>query len=228
MPNFCSSCGSPLEADMSYCPDCGTGIDLENPGMPAQAGHLPAHPAAYPAAYPPAPMPYPQPFPAYPYPYPYAYRPPTTAKRAATIAAGILVLIDGCLAFLLGFAFLFGWEAAIGISLFIGFGLSIAASVSAFTCSHIWLAVVGPVVLLGAALLVMTVDEFLVIIGMIGGAMAAVSLGLVIYGWSDTKMRSDMKPRRNQMPVQQYSPPPHVDPSGYGDPQDGVTLNLRR
>ncbi len=222
MPNFCTACGSPLEADMSYCPSCGTGVDLEGPGMPIPAGHLPA--------YPPAPMPYPQPYSAYPYPNPYyhAYRPPTTAKRAATIAAGIIVLIDGCLAFLLGFVMLFEFEQAVAISLFIAFGLSIAASVSAFTCSNIWLAVVGPVVLLGAALWVMTADQFLVVIGMIGGAMAAVSLGLVIYGWSDTKMRSEMRPRRNPVPVQPYSPPPSVDPSAYGDPSDGATLNLRR
>ena len=219
MPNFCSSCGSPLEADMSFCPNCGTEVGLEGPDMPVQTGHLPA--------YPPAPMPYPPPYSAYPYPYQYAYRPPITAKRAATIAAGIIVLIDGALAFLLGIILLFGFTSAIAVSLFIAFGLSIAASVSAFTCSNIWLAVVGPIVLLGAALLVLTVDEFMVVFGMIGGAMAAISLGLVIYGWSDTKMRSEMKRRRNPFPVQQYSPPPSVDPPAFGDQTEGVTLNLR-
>jgi hypothetical protein len=110
----------------------------------------------------------------------------------------------------------------------IAFGLSIAASVSAFTCSNIWLAVLGPIVLLGSALMVMTVDVFMVVVGVIGGALAAVSLGLVIYGWSDTKMRMEMKARRNPMPTQRYRPPPAVDPSAYGDPSDGVTLNLRR
>ena len=222
MPNFCSACGSPLEADMSFCPNCGTGVDLNEPGMPVPTGQFPANS--------PAPMPYPQPYSAYPppYPYQYAYRPPTTAKRAAPIAAGIIVLIDGCLAFLLGFVMLIEFEPAVAVSLFIAFGLSIAASVSAFTCSNIWLALVGPVVLLGAALAVMTVDQFLVVFGIIGGAMAAVSLGLVIYGWSDTKMRSEMRPRRSPLPVQQYSPPSSVGPSAYGDPSDGVTLNLRR
>ena len=220
MPNFCSACGSPLETDMSYCPNCGTGVDLEDPGMPVPAGQFPA--------YPPAPMPSPQPYSAYPYPYQYAYRPPTTAKRAATIAAGIIVLVDGCLAFLLGFVMLIEFEPAVAISLFIAFGLSIAASVSAFTCSNIWLAVVGPVVLLGAALAVMTVDPFLVVIGMIGGAMATVGLGLVIYGWSDTKMRSEMRRRRSPLPVQQSNPPPSVGPSAYGDETEWATLNLRR
>lgn len=222
MPNFCSACGSPLESDMSYCPDCGIGVDLEDPGMPVPTGQFPA--------YPPAPMPYPQPYSAYPnpYPYQYAYRPPVTSKRAATIAAGIIVLIDGCLAFLLGFVMLIDFEVAISISLFIGFGMAIAASVSAFTCSNIWLALVGPIVLLGAALAVMTVDPFLVIIGMIGGTMAAVSLGLVIYGWSDTKMRSELRPRRSPLPTGQYNPPPGVDPSPYGDEPEWATLNLRR
>ncbi len=224
MPNFCSSCGSPLETDMSYCPSCGTGIGIENPSAPVQAG--------YPtASYSPAPMPYQQPYPAYPYPYPYAYRPPVTAKRAATIAAGILVLIDGCLALLLGLVLLFGFDSGIAVVLIIGFGLSIAASVSAFTCSNLWLTIVGPIVLIGGALAVMTVDVDAVFIGMIGAAFAGVSLGLVLFGWSDMKMRSAMKPRRaymNPLPGQQYSPPPQVEPSPYGDPQEGVTLNLRR
>ncbi len=220
MPNFCSACGSPLESDMSYCPDCGIGVDLEDPGMPVPTGQLPA--------YPPASMPYPQPYSAYPYPYQYAYRPPITAKRAATIAAGIIVLLDGCLAFLLAFVMMFEDEPAIAVSLFIGFGLSIAASVSAFTCSNIWLAVVGPIVLLSTAVAAMTLDEVFFVTGMIGGAMAAVSLGLVIYGWSDTKMRSEMRPRKNPLPVQQYSPPPSVDPSAYGDEPEWATLNLRR
>ena len=205
---------------MSYCPNCGTGIDEESRRVPMQTGYSPA--------YSPAPMPYPQPYPAYPYPYPYAYRLPVTAKRAATIAAGILVLIDGCLAFLLGLVLVFSWDSGIAMVLFIGFGLSIAASVSAFTCSNIRLTLVGPVVLVGAALLIMTIDNDIVFIGVIGGAFAGVSLGLVIYGWSDTKMRMEMKPRRNPMPPQQYRPPPAVDPSAYGDPSDGVTLNLRR
>lgn len=211
---------------MSFCSNCGTEVGLEDLRTSAPTGQLPA--------YPPGPMPYPSlPYSAYPYsypypyPYPYAYRLPITAKRAATIAAGIIVLIDGGLAFLLGFVMLFEFGQAIAVSLFIGFGLSIVASVSAFTCSNIYLTVVGPVVLIGAAFFVMATDWFIAI-GLIGGAMAAVSLGLVIYGWSDTKMRSEMKPRRNPVPTQQYYPPYSVDPSGSGGEPEGNILNLRR
>jgi len=207
---------------MSFCPSCGTEVGLEDISTSGPTSHLPA--------YPPGPMPYPsQPYSAYPYPYPYpyAYRPPITAKRAATIAAGIIILIDGGLAFLLGFVMLFEFEQAVAVSLFIGFGLSIVASVSAFTCSNIYLTVVGPVVLMGAAFYVMTTDWF-VAIGLIGGAMAAVSLGLMIYGWSDTKMRSEMKTRRYPMPAQQYNPPYSAGPSGYSGEQEGTILNLRR
>ncbi len=225
MPTWCPSCGELVEVDMRYCPKCGKEAGFTAVGNPAASYQAPTHAAAMPAYA----APYPAgPYPAAPYPYPYFYKPPLTAKRSATIAGGILMMIDGILAFLLAFVMLFGFESWLAILLFAAFTLTIVGAVAAFQCSAIQMAIVGPLVLIGAGLSVMTIDEFLVIIGIIGITLGSISLGLVVYGWSDMKMRMELRRNPQMMAMQSLYQGGAMPPQPYGGAPSDPRLNLRR
>ncbi len=210
---------------MRYCPNCGKEVGLTAVGNPAASYQAPTHAAAMPAYA----APYPAgPYPAAPYPYPYFYKPPLTAKRSATIAGGILMMIDGILAFFLAFIMLFGFESWLAILLFAAFTLTIVGAVAAFQCSAIHMAIVGPLVLIGAGLSVMTIDAFLVIFGIFGIALGSISLGLVVFGWSDMKMRMELRRNPQMMAMQSLYQGGAMPPQPYGGAPSDPMLNLRR
>jgi hypothetical protein len=218
MPTWCPSCGELVEVDMRYCPNCGKEVGFTAVGRPAAAFQVPTQPTAMPPYASPFPAgPYPGgAYPPFPFPLPYFYRPPMTAKRGATIAGGIIMLIDGILAFFLALIMLFTFELWPSVLLFAGFTLALVGAVAAFQCAAIHMTVVGPLVLIGAGLSVMTVDEFLVIIGTIGIALAALALGLLVYGWSDMRMRMELKRSPQMMAMRSFLPGGAEPPQPYG------------
>ena len=222
---------------MRFCPNCGKDVGLTTRGDPAASYQAPMGPAAYPAQAAPVPPyampyaagPYPTaPYPAAPFPFPYFYKPPMTAKRGATIAGGVLMVIDGVLAFFLAFIMMFEFELWSGILLFDAFTLSIVGAVAAFQCAAIHMAFVGPLVLIGAGVSVMAVDDFLVIIGIIGITLAAISLGLLVYGWTDMKMRMEYRKNPQTMAMQSFVPGGAMPPQPYGGASQDPRHNMGR
>lgn len=228
MAAFCPNCGTKVEPSARFCVNCGSEVGAPSPGGPS-AGPWATAPAATMAPYgQPFGQPYGQPYGMYPFPFPYYMRPPITAGRAASIAGGVLMLIDGILAFLLGLAITLAYEEATGLLLIIGFALSVLGAISTFSCRALPLSLVGPLVLIGGGVAVMGVENDIVVAGLIGVAIAAVSLGLVASGWRDMRMREEL--RRNPMAfsMAQFGPPGGAPPPPYGAGPEVVKLNIRK
>jgi hypothetical protein len=68
------------------------------------------------------------------------------------------------------------------------------------------LAAAGPPLLIIAALVVMNIDPFVVIISLIGIVLAGLSLALVIYGWSSMVQKAQMRKRGPQGYQYPYGP----------------------
>jgi hypothetical protein len=225
LPTHCPSCGDLVEVDMRYCPNCGKEVAFTAVGNPATIHQVPTRGPVMP----PYAMPFPTgPYPAAPFPFPYYFRPPMTAKRGSTIAGGVIMVIDGILAFLLAFIMTFGFELSSGVLLFAAFTMAVVGAVAAFQCAAIHMALVGPLVLIGAGLSVMTVDGFLVIIGIIGIALASVSLSLVAYGWSDMRMRMELRKSLPVIGMQSFQQGGAMPPQPYGGASRDPRIDPRR
>ena len=220
MAEVCPSCGSTIELQGRFCANCGTRL-----GGPTTGDQPPSEGLGYPAFTAP---PYGQPLQMYPFPFPYYSRPPMTAARGASIAGGVMMIIDGVLALMAGLLLLFSYEEVLGTILLLGFVFSVISSVSVFLCRVPPLALLGPVVLMIGGIAFMSIgEEGPFLIGFVGMMIAVVSLGLVVSGFRDMRLREEL--RKNPMVVQMAtSGPPGGMPPPYGVGPDAVKLNLRR
>lgn len=191
MYGSCPVCGQSVGDGMAFCPNCGT------PAGPGGQQTAPTYqsPPVY-SAYPqPAQGPYPLPV-FYPYPYPFYYRP--NPKRTAAAGGCVIMILDGSLAIPMWLLMLAMSEPVAGITLMVASMVAIVGGALALKGILPLLAAVGPPLLLFAALVISTVDPFMVIVGLIGGILGFVSLILVLYGYSDLMERA----REREMALQ--------------------------
>jgi hypothetical protein len=208
--SVCDNCGRQLREGMSFCPGCG--VPIGKPGGPPM-GHEPVAPPAagnpmggpYPAMYP---MPYaPSPY----MPGPMMYPPPISAKRAAAIGGGVIMIVSGGLSLIASLIFLIdSWWVTdlwlpLGILNIVAFTLSIVGAIGIFRRSWHVVIVVSMIVILVVSIASVYDLTFFAIIIMI---LAIVTVVLVAVSWSDTRAG----------PMVAYQPYPIVQPMGVGAP----------
>ena len=188
MPISCIRCGQLVQDGMAFCPNCGT------PAVPSSGqGTYPVQP---PPVYSVQPQFAPGPYPAPGYvPVPFYYAPPNP-KRSAAGGGCILMILDGALAIPMWLLLLAEWEPVSGVFLMAASLVAIIGGSLALKGILPLLAAAGPPLLIMAAVVMATVTFFLVIVAIIGIILAVISLVLVLYGWSDLMMRTEMRNRR--------------------------------
>ncbi len=196
---------------MRFCPKCGTDV---------YSGAVPQAPP--PAALPQYP-PYAYPYPVVPMPYGPLYGAQWTGGRIATVAGGVIAIIDACLAMILGSAFLLSWFYSMGGYLILAASIAIAGAVTLFLARIPYLGIAGPIMLIAGGLWVALAIPWAGLwIGTIGLVLAAVSLALVAVGWRDTqnRMRSRLRGQTLSMhPAMPIGAPP---PPQYGRGPGGL------
>jgi hypothetical protein len=202
---------------MSFCPTCGAGVVAQAGAVPfPETASMPQYSTFTPPPVAAPPM-------AYPMPYPYYYaRPPMTGFRMASVAGGIILLIDAILAGIAGVFMLFQWFYLEGILLLVGLAMGIVGAISVFIIRFPVMGIVGAAILMAGGLVVI----FFVpwgwwIIGLIGLILATISLALILIGWRDLMEKTaqrfsfSMHPQMTGMPYGSVPPPGHdLGPGG--------------
>jgi len=128
------------------------------------------------------------PYPAPGYlPMPYYY-PPPNPKRSAAGSGCIIMILDGSLALLLILVLFF---EAFTAGMFLLFASLVAIIGGALALKGIQplLAAVGPPLLIIASIWLIAISPFFSFFAVIGIVLAAISMGLIMYGWSDLQER---------------------------------------
>lgn len=128
------------------------------------------------------------------YPYP-AYYPPPNPKRTAAGGGCTLMILDGALALILTPFLLFNEEPFTGVFLLLACLVAIIGGARALKGFMPLLAAAGPPLLVIGAVLLMVLSPFFAMVSIIGIVLAAISMALVIYGWSDLMARVEMRNR---------------------------------
>ncbi len=213
MVRECLSCGRGLLETMKFCPFC---------GVPVGATHIgPGPGGAAPPAYGPSPML--QQMPGMPMPL-YAY-PPANFRRGLAIAGGVIMLIDGILAMLLGILMIIIEEFEgflMGTYLLVCFGFTILGAVSAFRAWMPLYAIIGPSLLIIAGVIVMSTWWFATFtVGMLSIVLAVISLVFIAGSWSDLKERDRLRSYYLRFPMMPGFPAPTMQPPPYGGGMGG-------
>jgi hypothetical protein len=218
---FCTNCGRQVREDMTYCPGCGADLSTnETEGARPRMGVPP----------PASPMPGPVPFPPVPFGFPMYYRPPASGRRIVSIVGGIILIIDACLAILLGLILAVdSWEFWSGVLMLAAGVFAIIAAIGVFLSFNPYLNVSGPIVLIFSAMIDWIIFSEAAIVFIIGISIAFVSLLLLAIGWSDSVERA--RARKTGLhpsmagfhPAMGGAPPP-----AYGGAQPPSLLNVRK
>ncbi len=182
---------------MSFCPNCGTPTAATQGHAPQQVQPPPVY--SVPAQF--AQGPYPVPGP-YPYPYPYYPYQRSDPRQVAASAGCTLMIFDGALAILFSLI-LFISASLIGLFLMAAAIVAIVGGWLGMKGIMPLVAAAGPPLLIIAALMLLTIDPFMIIISLIGMVLAGISLALVVYGWSYMVQKAQMRkrgPRGHQYP----------------------------
>ena len=175
-----------MEEDMGFCPNCGAVGSVPS----AYGGYTAAPPPVY--AVPPQ---YPQgayPAPAYP-PYAGPFYYPPTPQRTAAGGGCTLMILDGALAIPIWFILLASWVPVPGLLLMLGSIIAIVGGALALKGVTPVLALAGPPLLIVGAISMFIFSVFLALVAIIGLVLAAISMGLVLYGWSDLRERARLR-----------------------------------
>lgn len=113
------------------------------------------------------------------------------------------MIFDGGLAILFSLVLLFA-EPVMGLFLLGAAVVAIVGGWLAMKGIMPLVAAAGPPLLIIAALMLMTIDPFMILISLIGIVLAGLSLALVIYGWSYMVQKAQMRKRGPQ--AYQYYP----------------------
>ena len=218
MDTTCPSCQGLVGEGMSFCPTCGAssvgqaGVTYVQDGAPQ-----PQYATFTPPPMATAPMAYPMPYPYYP------TRPPMSGFRMASIAGGIILLIDAILAGIFGIIMMFTWSVLPGILLIVGLAMGITGAVSVFIIRLPVLGIIGACILIAGGVAVIFSGMWDVwVVGIIGLIMGVISLVLILVGWMDMQQKAlqrdsyGMNPPQMGMPYQSMPPPEY--PPGPGGP----------
>jgi hypothetical protein len=218
MDTPCPSCHGLVGAGMSFCPTCGAPtVDQAGANYVQDNAPQPQYATFTPPPMATAPM-------AYPMPYPHYYsRPPMSGLRMASVAGGVILLVDSILAGIVGIALLFDWLFLVGILLIVGLAMGITGAVSVFIIRLPLLGIIGACVLMaGGAAVIFAIPWSGWIIGIIGIILAIISLTLIMVGWREMQEKAllrdgyGMYAPQMGMPYQGMPPPNY--PPGPGGP----------
>jgi hypothetical protein len=149
----------------------------------------------------------------------YGY-PPLNYKRGLAIAGGVIMLIDGILATILGILMILIEEFEgflLGTYLFVCFSFSILGAVSAFRAWRPIYAIIGPVLLIIAGVVIMfSWWFFLFSIGLIGTILGVLSLVFIVISWRDLKERERLRGHYIPFPMAPGFPAPPMQPPPFG------------
>ena len=218
MDTPCPSCQGLVGAGMSFCPTCGAPSgDQAGATYVQDSAPQPQYATFTPPPMATAPM-------AYPTPYPYYYaRPPMTGFRMASMAGGIILIIDSILAGMLGIIMMFEWSFLLGILLIVGLAMGIVGAVSVFLIRLPILGIIGACVLIaGGFVAIFSWWWGGLVFGIIGLIMAIISLVLILVGWGDMQQKALQRDgygmNAPQMGMPYQSMPPQHYPPGPGGP----------
>jgi hypothetical protein len=108
------------------------------------------------------------------------------------------MILDGALAIPIWLILLAGGEPVPGLMLMVASLVAIVGGAMALKGILPLVAAAGPPLLILASAILTTVDPFLVVVAIIGGILAVISLGLVVYGWTDLMERARTRERALQ------------------------------
>ena len=218
--SFCTNCGRQVREDMVFCPGCGADLSSNEVEGARPSDATPA---------PPPHMHVPWPMPMAPFPFPM-YRPPMTGKRIVAIIGGVILLVDAVLALLMGVLTIWiAWFMVAGIVLIVGSVVSFISFVGVILSLNPIINLAGPLMLVLGGIFLWAFEEDLIIISIIGMALALVSLVMMLVAWSDMMARhlarrAGLHPgfAGPSMMMQGTAPP------GYGGAEPPSYLNLRK
>lgn len=220
---FCTNCGRAVRDDMTFCPECGADLSAnETVGARPRRGLAP--PASQMAGQGPVP------YPGVPYGFPMYYRPPMTGKRVLTVAGAVILIIDACLATMLGLFIISDSDYVLASTVLVGAGvLSIVCAVGVFASFKPIFNIMGPIGLAFSALVLWAVENDAIIVCIIGLTLAIVSLMLIGLGWGDMVARHTAKSTGLHPSMAGFPPfAGGARPPPYGGAEPPSLLNLRK
>ncbi|UCC92687.1 MAG: zinc ribbon domain-containing protein [Thermoplasmata archaeon] len=222
MAAFCHNCGRQVREDMAFCPSCGVDLRMFDEGGPGYAGARSPYPTPAPQG--------PVGLPMAPSPYPMVYRPPLSGQRIMVVAGAIILIIDAGMASMLSLIMIFG------LMMYFSGAFMFAAAIMGFISAFIALAsfnprliMAGPILLILAAVALMTVEFDAIFVAMVGSSMAAISLILFLLGWKDSTARYEAKQAGFHPSMAGYvQPSMHSQPPVYGAPEPPGNLRVHK
>jgi hypothetical protein len=122
------------------------------------------------------------------------YRPPMSGMRLASVSGAVILTVDAALALLLSLIILFDWwDVWAGLILLGGAAMAVVGAVAIFLSFNPILALLGPPFLIMGAIAFWIMEPFAVVVSIIGGSLASVSLMLILVGWRDSVARYETR-----------------------------------